>query len=87
MKEKRGRRNRNIPFPSHSLFLRSVLFKVYAPAEVTLFLSADISRNRLGASLYIIGLMSSEFPRIFKDFQGFSRIFKDFQGFSRILTF
>ena len=40
-----------IPFPSPSLFLRSVLFVVYAPAEVTMFLSADISRNRLGASL------------------------------------
>ena len=39
------------PFPSPSLFLRSVLFVVYAPAEVTMFLSADISRNRLGASL------------------------------------
>ena len=40
---------------SPSLFLRSVLFKVYAPAEVTMFLSADISRNRLGASLLISG--------------------------------
>ena len=28
---------------------------VYAPAEVTLFLSADISRNRLGASLARFG--------------------------------
>ena len=36
---------------SPSLFLRSVLFVVYAPAEVTMFLSSDISRNRLGASL------------------------------------
>ena len=43
--------DKSIPFPSPSLFLRSVLFKVYAPAEVTMFLSADISRNRLGASL------------------------------------
>ena len=30
-------------------------FVVYAPAEVTMFLSADISRNRLGASLRPIG--------------------------------
>ena len=33
------------------VFLRSVLFLVYAPAEVTMFLSADIPRNRLGSSL------------------------------------
>ena len=43
--------DKSIPFPSHLLFLRSVLFVVYASAEVTMFLSADISRKRLGASL------------------------------------
>ena len=39
------------PFPSPSFFLRSVLFVVHAPAEVIIFLSADIPGNRLGASL------------------------------------
>ena len=42
---------RNIPLPSSSFFLRSVLVVVYAPAEVIIFLNADIPRNRLGASL------------------------------------
>ena len=32
------------PFPSPSLFLRSVLVVVYAPAEVINFLSTDIPR-------------------------------------------
>ena len=40
-------------------FLRSVLFKVHAPAEVTMLLSADISRNRLGASLALCDLSLS----------------------------
>ena len=34
--------------------LRSILVVVYAPAEVIVFLSADIPRNRLGASLPIV---------------------------------
>ena len=40
---------------SPSFFLRSVLFEVYAPAKVIIFLSADIPRNRLGASLVLEG--------------------------------
>ena len=36
---------------SLSLFLRSIVFMVCAPTEVTMFLMADIPRNRLGASL------------------------------------
>ena len=38
----------NIPFPSPSFFPRSALFVIYTPAEVIIFLSADIPRNRLG---------------------------------------
>ena len=51
-KEKRRRRKRNIPFLSPSFFLRSVLFVVYAPAEVNIFFSADIPWNRLGEGLH-----------------------------------
>ena len=40
-----------IPFPSPSFFLCGVLFVAYAPAEIIIFLSADIPRNRLAASL------------------------------------
>ena len=54
-------RNSGIPFPSHSLFLHSVPFKVYAPAEVAMFLSADISRSRLGASLLVRLLFNNNF--------------------------
>ena len=42
---------KSIPFSSRSFLLRSVLFVVYTPAEVIIFLSADKPRNRLGASL------------------------------------
>ena len=35
------------------MFLRSDLFIVYAPVDVIIFLSADIPRNRLGASLLV----------------------------------
>ena len=38
--------------------------KFYAPAEVTMFLSADISRNRLGVSL-IAGKTRSLLLRVF----------------------
>ena len=61
--------DKSIPFPSHSLFLRSVLFVVYAPAEVTMFLSADITGNRLGASLPNLRIASTclrSFPLIEK---------------------
>ena len=41
-KDKRRRRKRNSKqFPSPSIFFRRVLFVVYAPAEVIIFLSAD----------------------------------------------
>ena len=52
-KEKRRRKKRNIPFPSPSFFLRSVLFVFNAPAEVIIFLSADIGWKATGVWMRI----------------------------------
>ena len=46
-----GKRSNKGRFCNTIASVTLVLDKVYAPAEVTMFLSADISRNRLRASL------------------------------------
>ena len=50
---------RYISTKEHSYFCGGVNLEeeVYAPAEVTMFLSADISRHRLGASLNLVYLV------------------------------